>query len=204
MGSVPAELADHPDRRRWNARYGEAESSFAAHPLAVRALGLPLPAGPVLELASGPSGAVLAAAATGRRVVAVDVSDVALEQLAAEAARRGLAGLITLEHADLGTWRPEPGRYALVLATGFWDPAVFGVATTAVSPGGVLAWEALTPAARRVRPGLNPAWLLSPGEPASRLPAGFAVLEQADAPAGAGQAPTRRRLIARRQAASVE
>jgi len=40
------------------------------HPLAERALALPLPDGPVLDLASGPSGSVLLAAAAERRCVA--------------------------------------------------------------------------------------------------------------------------------------
>ena len=87
---------EHPDRARWNARYAAGDApSFAPHPLAVAAFALDLPAGPVLDLACGPSGSALAAAETGRRVTAVDVSDVALRLLAEEAARRGLGGLIT-------------------------------------------------------------------------------------------------------------
>jgi hypothetical protein len=75
-GSVPGMPGD---RQRWNARYGGGFiASFLAHPIAELALSLPLPDGPVLDLASGPSGAALLAAATGRPSVAVDVSDVAL------------------------------------------------------------------------------------------------------------------------------
>src|ERR1700729_106220 len=106
MGQVPAELAGHPDRLRWNARYEDGfGGSFAPHPLAAAALSLDLPDGPVLELASGPSGSALLAAAAGRRVTAVDVSEVALRLLAGEAQRRGLAGLISCVHADLSGWR---------------------------------------------------------------------------------------------------
>jgi hypothetical protein len=48
-------LGAHPDRLRWNARYeGGFEASFEPHPLAVRALSLPLPDGPVADLAGGP------------------------------------------------------------------------------------------------------------------------------------------------------
>lgn len=186
------ELAGHPDRVRWNARYaGGAGGSVRAHPLAVRALRLPLPDGPVLDLACGPSGGAMLAASAGRPVTAVDVSDVALDLLGAEARHRGVAGLITLVHADLSAWQP-PHAYALILCAGFWDRAVFGVATGAVAADGVLAWEAFTTDARRTRPSLPAAWCLGPDEPASLLPGGFTVTEQRDTP------DARRRLLARR------
>ncbi len=189
---------DHPDRVRWNARYESCSApSFRPHPLAVRALALDLPGGPVADLACGPSGAALLAAAHGRPVTAVDVSEVALRQLGDEARRRGLDGLITLVHADLPALSPEPRSYALVLCTGFWLSGVFTTAAGAIADGGVLAWEALTAGARRARPGLPPEWCLAPGEPASLLPPGFTVIEQSDPPGR-----ERRQLLARRASAA--
>ena len=183
MGDVPGALVGHPDRERWNARYEARQPvSFGPHPLAVRALSLRLPDGPVADLACGPSGSALLAAAAGRRVTAVDISEKALGLLEAEASRRGLGGLITVAQADLGAWRPEPGGYALVLCTGFWDRAVFATAAGAVAAGGVLGWEAFTAEARQARPGLSAGWCLEPGEPASLLPAGFEVLDERDLP----------------------
>ena len=171
-GLVPG---DHADRIRWNAKYAAGfVPSFRPHPLAVRALALDLPGGPVADLACGPSGAALLAAEQGRRVTAVDISEVALGLLGDEAGRRGLGHLITLVHADLSGWAPEPRSYALVL----W-PSASGTrpcsppAAGAVADGGLLAWEALTADARRTRPGLPPEWCLAPGEPASLLPPGF-------------------------------
>jgi SAM-dependent methyltransferase len=176
-GLVPG---DHPDRIRWNAKYGaDFVPSFRPHPLAVRALALDLPDSPVADLACGPSGAALLAAEQGRRVTAVDVSEVALGLLGEEARRRGLGHLITLVHADLSSWTPEPRSHARVLA--------------AVADGGVLAWEAYTDDARRTRPGLPPEWCLAPGEPASLLPPEFSVLDQSEIPGR-----DRRRLLARR------
>jgi SAM-dependent methyltransferase len=190
-GLVPG---DHPDRIKWNAKYGTGfVPSFRRHPLAVRALALGLPDGPVADLACGPSGSALLAAEQGRRVTAVDVSEVALGLLGAEARRRGLDHLITLVHADLSGWAPEPRSYALVLAIGFWDAAVFAAAAAAVADGGLLAWEALTAEACRKNPELPPEWCLKAGEPASLLPPGFAVLDQAEVPGR-----DRRRLLARR------
>jgi SAM-dependent methyltransferase len=195
------DLAEHPDQVRWDARYTGSTPSFRPHPLAEQALGPdlpggPVPAGPVADLACGPSGSALLAAALGRQVTAVDVSAVALDLLGQEARRRGLAGRITLVHADLAGWHPDPAGYSLVLCTGFWDPAAFALAAQATAPGSVLGWEAFTEAARQARPTLNAAWCLGPGEPATLLPGGFTVLTQHDVPdPGHGD---RRRLLARR------
>jgi SAM-dependent methyltransferase len=190
-GLVPG---DHPDRIRWNAKYGTGfVPSFRPHPLAERALALGLPDGLVADLACGPSGAALMAAEQGRRVTAVDVSEVALGLLGAEAGRRGLGHLITLVHADVSGWAPEPRSYALVLCVGFWDAAVFRAAAVAVADGGLLAWEALTAEALRTHVSLPPEWCLAPGEPASLLPPGFTVLEQSEVPGR-----NRRRMLARR------
>jgi len=187
---------DHADRIRWNAKWAAGPApSFTPHPLAVRALALDLPEGPVADLACGPSGAVLLAAAQGRPVTAVDVSEIALGLLGEEARRRGLSQLVTLVHADLAAWSPEPGRYALVLGTGFWLSAVFAAAAAAVADGGLLAWAALTAEARRAHPELPPQWCLAPGEPASLLPPGFTLIDQSDVPGRA-----RRQMLARRRA----
>jgi hypothetical protein len=164
--------------------------SFVPHPLAVQALSDP-PDGPLAELACGPSGAALLAAASGRRVTAVDVSEIALGMLGDEARRRGLGHMITLVHADLSAWRPEPRSYAVVLCTGFWASAVFSAAVEAVAADGLLGWEAFTAQARRSRPSLPADWCLAPGEPASLLPADFIRLDQHD------QGP-KRQLLARR------
>jgi SAM-dependent methyltransferase len=190
---------EHPDRLRWNARYaGGHPPSFIPHPLAVRALAREVPDGPVADLACGPSGAALLAAASGRPVTAVDVSDVALRMLGDEARRRGLGHLITLVHADLSAWQAQPQSYALILCTGFWDRAVFAADADAVAYGGLLAWEAFTAEARLARPSLPADWCLAAGEPASLLPAGFTVIDQHDLPGREHGA--RRQLLARREA----
>lgn len=199
MCDVRPDLAAHHDRQRWNAKYASGfPPSFAAHPLIRQALGRPLPDGHVLDLASGPSGSALYAAATGRRVTAVDVSDAALGLLAAEADRRGLRDLICLVHADLTAWRPPTGKWAVVLCTGYWDRDLFPAAANAVTEAGLLGWEAFTTDARRARPHLPAAWCLGPGEPASLLPAPFEILSQHDLPDD--QAGTKRRLLAQHTA----
>lgn len=201
MREPAEELAGHPDRLRWNARYAQGPgASFTPHPLGAAALAVPPPAGPVADLACGPSGAALLAAAAGRRVTAVDISDVALGLLGEESRRRGVRDQITLMQADLRDWHPAAASYALVLCTGYWDRAVFATAVTAVAPGGLLAWEAFTADAQRARPGLCPQWCLADGEPVSLLGAGFEVLDVRDLPDG-GRGP-KRAMLARRLAAA--
>ena len=164
----------------------------------VQALSCPLPDGQVLDLASGPSGGALFAAAAGRRVTAVDISDTALGLLAAEASRRGLLEEISLVQADLTAWRPPAGSYAVVLCTGYWDRDLFPAAANAVAGAGLLGWEAFTTEARRARPELPAAWCLGTGEPASLLPAPFEILSQHELLHD--QVGTKRRLLARRAA----
>jgi SAM-dependent methyltransferase len=190
-GPVPE---GHPDRVRWNARYAARSGlSFRPHPLAVRALALDLPDGPVADLACGPSGSVLLAAEHGRLVTAVDVSEVALGLLGEEARRRGLGHLVTLVQADLAAWSPEPRSHALVLCTSFWLPAAFAAAADGVADGGLLAWQTYTAEGLKAHPSLDPRWCLAPGEPASLLPAAFALVDQGEV-ADRGQ----RLMLARR------
>lgn len=161
----------HPDGARWNERYRRSEPGFTPSPLVSQAAEAGLPDGPVLELACGPSGNALALAAMGRRVVAVDVSDVALEQLDGEVRRRGLGELVECVLADVPAYRPA-GRFALVLATLYWDAAAFETACAAVSPCGLLGWEALADT------GDDRPFRVPHGELGSRLPEDFTIVSE--------------------------
>lgn len=162
-------------REHWNERYRASVPAFAAHPLAVRALASGAPDGPVLELACGPSGSALALAAAGREVTAVDVAEVALDQLAEEAVRRGLSSRVRCVHADVTASVPD-GRFALVLATRFWDAGAFRLACGSVAAGGMLGWEAL--AVDRDLAGEPPRFRVRHGELGARLASGFTVLAE--------------------------
>lgn len=172
---------EHPDRVRWNARYETTSPDFAPHPFVAEAFHAGVPDGRVLELACGRSGTALALAEAGRGVVAVDVSDLALDQLAAEARRRGVR--VECVHADATTYIPQ-GEYALVVAIRYWDADVFTRACEAVAPGGLVQWEALAdPDGGRFR--------VRPGELSARLPAGFEVLSE-ETTAGTSRLTARR------------
>lgn len=192
-------LQDHPDRLKWNARYAEPKRLQARDtcPLYERTMYEGIPEGPVLELACGISGQALALAESGRDVLAVDISDEALDRLAAAAKVRGLESRLELVQADLNAWRPPEGRsYALVFCVMYWEEAVFDYAWPAVAAGGLIAWQGFTLEHLRYRPSQNPDWCFKEGEPASRFPAGrFFVLHEEDVDEGHRVI---RRMVARR------
>lgn len=185
-------LRGHPDRERWNARYAAEPPRFESHPLVAAAFAAGLPDGPVLELACGRSGSALELAAAGRRVTAVDISDLALRHLGDEARRRHLDDRIERVLADVPSYEPGRRRYAFVLATRYWDPTAFDAACAAVAPGGLLGWEALC-----YEPGVDRdpgPWRVPHGELSARLPARFEVLEELALQAGSRRST---RLLAR-------
>jgi SAM-dependent methyltransferase len=185
------------DAAKWNARFAAATPAWPVHPL-VADLAPTVRGARVLEIAAGPSGNALALAAADAHVTAVDISDVALAQLGAEAAVRGLTERIVTVVADLDTWVAEAEAFDLVLAVLFWDPGVFTRAARAVAPGGTLAWETFTRAERKYRPGFPEAFSLQDGEPASLLAEhlGFAIVQVADRDDGTHAT---RRFVARRR-----
>lgn len=192
-------LEDHPDRLKWNARY-LAPKRLAPRgfcPLYDRAAALGYPDGPVLELACGLSDQTLALAEDGREVLAVDISNVALDHLRTEAAERGIGSRLTCVEADLVSWRPPAGRkFALVICVMYWEEAAFDYAWPVVADGGLIAWQGFTLDHLRYRPAQNPDWCFKEGEPASRLPADrFAVLHEEDVDEGHRVI---RRMVARR------
>jgi 2-polyprenyl-3-methyl-5-hydroxy-6-metoxy-1,4-benzoquinol methylase len=176
-------------RAKWNDRFRAATPDFAPHPIlsALPALG-----DTALELACGPSGTALALAAAGVRVTAIDVSDVAIAQLTAEAARRHLQIDARVDDLERDHWE-APGTYALVLATRYWDPRVFRAAARVVAVNGVLAWETFTLAEQQRRPTFSARFCLGDLEPASLLNDQFTILSVTEH-------DTTRRLIARRRA----
>ena len=199
-GNHPGRLENHPDRLKWNERYLAPKRSLTRDtcPLYESALSAGVEEGPVLELASGMSEQALSLSIAGREVLAVDISDVALDRLRARAADNGLANRLTCVQADLNTWRPPDGRlFALVISVMYWEEAVFDYAWPVVAAGGLIAWQGFTMEHLRYRPSQNPDWCFEEGEPASRLPGDqFTVLHDEEVDEGHRVI---RRMVARRK-----
>lgn len=186
-------LIDHPDRIKWNEKYGQGEPRFTPHALVAAIKAQALPEGAILELACGTGGNALALAELGREIIAVDISDTGLDLLTREAARRGIGDRIKTLNVDLTKWQPQEKSFALALATLYWDSKVFERACRAVKPGGLLAWETFSRAYLKYRPAFQ--WCLDDDEPAALLPDDFTILDLRDF--DQDQRATRR-LIARR------
>lgn len=88
-----------------------------ANPLLVESIGSVTP-GAALDLGCGAGGDTLWLAALGWQVTAVDISAVAVEQVAEYAASQGLADRVTTERHDLSLSFPS-GRFDLVSAQYF-------------------------------------------------------------------------------------
>ncbi len=188
----------HPDRVKWNDRFSNPKGfwTLGSSGLLKRVLAEGIPEGQVLELACGISGNALALARADRDVLAVDVSDVALEQVYKEAEKQETASHLTCIQADLNTWRPPVSQtYALIICVMYWEEAVFDYALKAVADDGLIAWQGFSLDQLRYRPSQKAAWCFKAGEPAARMPETFTVLYEEDIDDGHRAI---RRMIARK------
>ena len=174
------------DRDKWNARHRDAldagDTKVEPVPWLVehRALLEQRAPGSALDVACGRGRNARFLARLGFEVLAVDVSDVALEALRA----RDGNGIRT-ERRDLSADGLPAGTFDVVVDTFFTDRALFGALRTALAPDGVLVFVTF----------LGSTFGVGPGE----LPAAFADLEIVayhEGPPDPGSRP-RANLIAR-------
>lgn len=127
--------------RYWEDRYKAGSPKTSGRPgVALRQFAEPLTPGRALELGCGKGDDAVWLAGQGWSVVAVEISQTALDYAAANAERAGVADRITFQRHDLGQSFPE-GEFDLVTANflaAFPRDAVFQRAAAAVAPGGHL------------------------------------------------------------------
>jgi len=128
------------DREKWDRRYETGERPHDGPPSQFLRRWLPyLPRGRVLDVATGLGRNALLLAQAGYRVDAVDISPVGLQMAQARAVRHGLR--VRWIEADLDTWRPGAGRYAVVVVAFYLNRKLFPRLMAAVKPGGVMVVE---------------------------------------------------------------
>jgi len=130
----------------WDERYGSRDALWSGNPnpqLVAEAADL-VP-GTALDVGCGEGADAIWLAERGWRVTAVDISAVALERGAAQAAKRGadVARRIDWRHEDLTAWVPAEASYDLVSAQFMHLPknvreSFFRVLAAAVTAGGSL------------------------------------------------------------------
>lgn len=139
-------MAEQDPATFWNARFGGQEAVYGHAPNVWLAASEPLlpRMARVLCLAEGQGRNALWLAQRGHRVRAVDLSEVALRQLAAAAEAAQMS--IDIELRDLADWQPEASAFdAVVLVFAHFPPQlrvrVHAAAAAALKPRGVLVLE---------------------------------------------------------------
>lgn len=169
------------DRTAWEDRYAGRVRGAYPDPdrLLVR---YALPAGAAaplaLDLAAGQCQNALWLAEQGYRVIALDISRIALQRGRAEAARRGLHG-VAFAQADLDHLVLPAERVDLVCGFRFLDRALFPQLRAALRPGGRVIYQTFNKRRLIHRPESRAEYLLEPGELRTHFP-GWHVLHDED------------------------
>ncbi len=124
---------------KWNRRHAEARGpGDPARVLRENAHLLP-PCGEALDLACGRGASALLLAALGLRVTAWDISPVAVQGVAAEAARRSLG--VRAEVRDVIARPPAPESFDVILVSHFLDRTLVPALIGALRPDGLLYYQ---------------------------------------------------------------
>ena len=133
----------------WNERYSQPGFAYGTEPNQfLVSTANRIPAGSVLTLGEGEGRNAAYLAGLGRRVVAVDQSEVGLAKARRLAAERGLA--IETVCADLAGYLIEPGAWAGIVSIFCHLPRrirlpLYAAIVRGLRPGGILILEAYTP-----------------------------------------------------------
>ena len=160
------------DEDKWNLRYREGAYRERTHPSALLRewqprLGVESAAPRAVDVGCGAGRNSLYLARNGWSVTALDISQVALDRLAAEAAEEQLP--IDCTQADLESARPAPralaadSGYDLALMIRYTNLALLDVVKSALRPGGYLMVELHLQSQADVVGPRNPKFRLAPG-----------------------------------------
>jgi tellurite methyltransferase len=152
----------HPEAQRWDARYqAELEDWLARGPrqLLLDHADLLPESGLALDAASGVGHSSLFLARRGLRVIALDISRVAL-QTASRAARQHNLPVYPAVYDLASPWFP-PGRFDVILNFHFLERQTFPAYRQALKPGGILFVETFV---RTELEMTGAAYYLEPGE----------------------------------------
>ncbi len=151
------------ERAGWDQRYRDAPDALPSPAAVLRDYVHLLPSqGRALDLACGRGGNALLLARAGLAVDAWDLSAVAIGQLAAAAAREGLA--VATQVRDVVAEPPPPACYDAITVGYFLDRRIAPAIVTALQPGGLLFYQTFGPERVGDRGPRNPVYRLETGE----------------------------------------
>lgn len=183
---------------RWNRRYQDEEryNSFTAPRsfLENNASYLPVE-GLALDAAMGLGGNAAFLLEHGLKVVGVDISGVAVRRTKAR-----LPSLMAVQ-ADLATFFLPQETFDVILNFFYLERQIWPVYEMALRPGGILFFETMTVEMQKLRPDIDPIYLLQPGELAAAFPGLETLVYEEGWTAGrSGHQRVTARLIARKPA----
>jgi len=147
------------DLERWNTRYqSQPPGPAGPQPWLVAHQPLLPPTGLALDLAMGLGGSAGWLLERGWRAAGADISEVAVRR--AKARWPALLAFV----ADLERIVLPAHAFDLLLDFYYLDRALWPVFRRALRPGGLLIMETFVALPGRAEPGINPAYVLQPGE----------------------------------------
>lgn len=151
------------EREAWDRRYAEGGYVPRSHPTPLLERWIDsFPPGRALDIACGTGRNALYLAERGYQVEAVDISQVAIEQAAAEALRRGLD--IAWQVADLNEFDVTVGAYQVITVVRYRNPALWPQVGAGLADDGWLVVEHHMKSPLDVAGPRDPAFRLDPQE----------------------------------------
>jgi SAM-dependent methyltransferase len=131
------------DAEKWDRRYRIAVAQQVQPALVLSAYAHLLPAqGEALDLAAGLGGNALFLARLGFNATAWDISALAMQRLAEQAAAEGVA--LSCEVRDVVAEPPPAERFDVIVVSRFLERALCPAIAAALRPGGLLFYQTFT------------------------------------------------------------
>ena len=186
-------MTPREDANRWNFRYtAQSRQTFEqARDFLILHQNIIPPVGLALDLAMGLGGNSGLLLQHGLHVVGVDISNIAVEL-----AKKKYPDMMALV-ADLTEIDFPPGSFDLVTNFFYLERLLWNKIPLWLKPGGILIFEALILEMQKIRPDIQPQFLLSPGELKSAFP-GLETLVYEEGWYGEDHPRATARLIARK------
>jgi len=157
----------HPDRERWNAKHGAGRGGHGANVRLIMYRDRLSP-GRALDIAAGGGENAAILALGGWRVVASDLSDVAVRKARSRAAE--LRADLAVVQADATRLPFRSGAFDTVVCTYFLDRPSARRLPRLLKPGGTLFFMTHLLEHRKYIPELPPEYCLEPGEIVTLFP----------------------------------